>query len=513
MMKRFGYSVAVAAAFMWGIGLRAVEVINRNYLFGFDQGRDYLAAYSIVEKGKQTLIGAEVGAGSAGLTGLFHGPGYFYLIALAYKLFGGDPYGGQVFAFVFGVAALVLAFVLGYRILGKWGGLLVLLLVGISPLIASQSRFIWNSHFSTPFIIASLLFAFLAVRKPWPYMPLALFAAGFVYHFELAIAAPMVIGLFAGFLLFYRIGNLKIWLVSVAAVVLAFAPMLMFEARHGFMATKGLVSYVFASKTTRGIPAARVSDHTGSYVNNAVNTFVHENGFVPDAAYPYVVGFLIVAAVLYQRRSRDEAKKRFVRLLLVVLAVSYGIFMLLDNTVWDYYLIHAHVIYILLFAMAWEWGRRRWGHPAGFIVFGAASVLLVSQTAGSVRRMSEDYRYDLHDAGGTAKISGMRSAVDAVYKNAAGRPFSVYVFVPPIYPYAYDYLFVTYGNRTYGRMPAEYGYKPSGALHGRVYLLIESDGGKPEWLSGWLETVVQGGTVVADEKLSSGHRLITKMYP
>ena len=49
-----------------GVSFRSVEILSNNYLFGFDQGRDYLAVKSIIEDGKLTLIGSEIGAGAAG---------------------------------------------------------------------------------------------------------------------------------------------------------------------------------------------------------------------------------------------------------------------------------------------------------------------------------------------------------------------------------------------------------------------------------------------------------------
>jgi len=62
-----------------GIALRLVETLTGNYVFGFDQGLDFLAARSIAVDHKITLIGSEAGAGFAGLPGVFHGPGERYI--------------------------------------------------------------------------------------------------------------------------------------------------------------------------------------------------------------------------------------------------------------------------------------------------------------------------------------------------------------------------------------------------------------------------------------------------
>ena len=63
---------------------RSIDFLNGNPIFGFDQGRDYLAVKDIVINHKLTLIGAELGAGSAGISGIFQGPFYYYFLAMPY---------------------------------------------------------------------------------------------------------------------------------------------------------------------------------------------------------------------------------------------------------------------------------------------------------------------------------------------------------------------------------------------------------------------------------------------
>jgi len=45
---------------------RSIEALNGNPIFGFDQGREMIAARNIVVNHKLILIGTEVGAGMAG---------------------------------------------------------------------------------------------------------------------------------------------------------------------------------------------------------------------------------------------------------------------------------------------------------------------------------------------------------------------------------------------------------------------------------------------------------------
>src|SRR3989339_2191458 len=83
---------------------RLIELISGNYVFGFDQGKHWLAAKSIVIDHKFPLIGDEVG----GSGGFFQGSGWFYLLAISFFFFQGDPYGAVVLVFGIGVGIIIL---------------------------------------------------------------------------------------------------------------------------------------------------------------------------------------------------------------------------------------------------------------------------------------------------------------------------------------------------------------------------------------------------------------------
>jgi hypothetical protein len=509
-MKKYSKIIVYSLVFVifaWGVALRAVEVINHNYLFGFDMGRDYLAAYNIVHNHKFTLIGAEVGAGSAGLNGIFHGPGYFYLIGLMYLLFKGDPYGGLLLMFCFGVAALLVTFFSVRKMFGLLTAIIALFLVGVSPLIASQSRFIWNHHPTSFFIALILYFSYLIAKKPRLYAPLAIFTAGIIYNFELAISVPLVVSLWIALPLIFRCKDGKTYLYSGAAVLFAFFPWVLFEARHGWMAVRSVITYIGTNSSSGGIPYLRVVDHVKSYLDNAKNSFILEFRFLPDWTFSVLIAFLLLAGIYISFGLKDKIKRKFFQFLLLLVFVSYGILLFLNNSVWDYYLIHLHFVYIYLFAFCFTSLITSFRKSIGAKIGSCILVLfLLSMLFSSYKRMLVDYRYDLTDLGGVEKIQGKKVAVDYVYKDAAGKSFSEFTFMAPIYTYPYDYLFLTYGKQ-------KYGYSPGNQKRGLVYLIIEPDNSKPWTYKGWLETVIVGGTILDTKTLYTGQIIQKRMFP
>jgi hypothetical protein len=512
-VKKFFIPI-VCFLFLWGIALRAVEVVNGNYLFGFDQGRDYLAAYNIVVNHKLTLIGSEIGAGSAGLNGIFHGPGYYYLISLVYLLFHGDPYGGLLLMFAFGVGALMVTYFTTKKMFGTSVALLCVFLVGISPLIVSQSRFMWNHHPSSFFIALVLYFTCMIPKKPRVYAPLALLVSGFIYHFELAIAVPMVLAIIIAIPLVFYIKDPRTYIYSAGAVILSFFPMIVFDSRHGWPALRSLSFYLFAgARGSQGISRMRVSDHMLSYLYNAVNSFMFKSTFVSDRVFMLLCIGLFIALVIVAVKTKDIFLRKFFRFLLTLLLVSYGVLLFLNNSVWDYYLIHAHFVYIYVFAYCFIYMVSSLKHSVwSKIGFAVLSGYLLFMCWSSVERMIINIRYDYRDFGGVEKIKGKREAIDYIYQDAlqtlpAGRQaFSEFTFMAPIYTYPYDFLFKTYGRDTYG-------YVPGNEKKGLVYLIIEPDGSKPWTYKGWLETVIVGGEIVETKTLFTGHIIQKRLFP
>jgi len=494
--------------FVWGVALRGIEVLTGNYLFGFDIGRDMLVARSLVETHKWTLIGAQIGSGSAGIDGIFQGPGYYYLLAVPYLLFHGDPYGTMLMMFLFGVVTLVAAYWTMQHMFDEWTAIVALYLVAISPLLVSQSRFMWAPHPASLLIVLSLFFTYMISRHPRLFGPLAVLATGLIYHFEFAMTIPMMIALFLAMPFIYRIKDVKTYVYSAATAIFVFIPFIVFEARHGFMAVKSIFAYT-APQQSIGIDVwvTRALDHFPPYVANARNSFVIERGLLPESAFTILVAVLFAALIFCAWKVKNMTQRMFFRFLLLLLVVSYGVLLFLNNSVWDYYLVHAHFIFIYLFAYCFIYSCRSMQKSLwSKIAFVFLAIYLVSMSVASVWRMMISYRYDYHDIGGVEKIIGKKAAVDYVYADAEGKPFSEFTFMAPIYTYPYDYLFQTYGKK-------KYGYIPGTVKKGLVYLIIEPDSSKPWTYKGWLETVIVGGDILKTVTLPTGQIVQVRQFP
>lgn len=498
-LKRISY-IILFTALASGVILRSVEVVNRNFLFGFDQGRDYLAVKNIVVDHKLTLIGSEIGAGVAGFRGIFHGPFYYYLLALPFIIFRGDPYGGMILMFILGIATILLSYIIGKRLFGAKVGLLAAAIVAVSPPFIAYSRFVWNSNPAPLFILLVFYFVFLFTKKgKTKYLFWASFLSGFIYNFQLAMAIPLYFTLIIYCVLVLKLKQIKQYGALFLGAILAFSPMLLFEIRHNFQAVKGIWVYMFdhpETATTQTFWVLLLRDHLLVFFDNFLSTFPSQI-IIPSIAVITIIPIIFYFVI----RERDKQRKQYILYLLLLIPVTFFVLGFLRNFVYNYYLIHLNLAYIFLVSFAIISVLKIRYKILKIIIVGYMAILLVLSTFSNIRT----FAYDISDYGGIHKIRGKLDAIDYIYKNAKGELFGLLVFSPPIYTYPYDYLVSWYGKE-------KYGYVPHQEKQGLVYLLIEKDTSKPWSYQGWLETVIKGGDIINTEQLTNGFIIQKRLF-
>lgn len=483
---------AVAVIFVvLGLILRFVETVNGNYVFGFDQGLDFLAARSIAVDHKLTLIGSEAGAGFAGLPGIFHGPGYRYILAFLLFISSGNPYGAIVFLAVLSTAVIWGLYMICRRVFGKEAAWVGVILASVSLPLSAQARMIWAPNFSGVIAVPFLFALWKSQNKSLVYVFLTSFLAASLYHFEIPMAAPAILGTFFYFLFLLKLRTMKTWAAYAGGVLLGLSPMILFESRHGWSVLKGILSYTDrTAAASKVLPFSPLNELLGD--GNALFTTIRESFLfispVVSMLFPWV---LIISGVGYVCYEKKNGIRLYVSALLFIIASHFIIFYPYRGPVYSHYLSLLYFVYPILAAYITVKSLRL--RLTRIITYTLALLLAL----GVAAKIPKTIASDLRDYGGTAKIRGKIDAINSIYDHAAGAGFNLLVFTPPVLPHAYDYLLGWHGLRRYG-------YIPGKELTGTVYLLIEPDPEKPWSYNGWLETVIKKGDVVAKWKLPSG---------
>lgn len=447
-----------------GFFLRGQELLSGNFLFLKDQGRDMLAVKSIVVDKKPTLIGPYTG-----LQAVFQGPLYYYLLAVPFALYGGDPWGIMLLLMVTSIAAIIV----GFRI----GGALTAFLFATSPALAAAATFFWSPFFVIPIVCGYLYFLFEWIKRGdkrsflWLSITIAL-----LYHFELAFAVPWTA---VSILIFLRIGR---WYPKILflAILISISPLVLFDVRHDFLTIRSIVALLGGS--TQGLTASLepydkiIRDHIVSFVSNSNASFVQNSS---------IAGFLSLALIVAGIWYIAHGKRTEIKILFVMPVLLWIVYLLYPFQLYSWYLVGLFPVYMIL--LGYGLSKHK-----GFAI-GLVLVISIFTTQKLVKL------YSFPDSGGTAKIQGKLQALETMYQE--DKTFNLLIFTPVVLTDAYDYL-----------LWWKYSTVPPKEKRGITYLLIEPDPSKPWSHEGWLETVVAGGDIMETKTLPSGFIIQKRLY-
>ena len=475
-MGKFIFLLIVALGFL----LRAQETLSGNFLFLLDQGRDMMAVKSIVYDHHLTLIGPYTS-----LQGVFQGPFWYYLLGAATFLTGGNPWGGVLLSLIISMATLVVAFLFAKKLFGLKAAFITMFLLAVCPEAVAAATYAWNPH-SMWLLLTIYIFSFYLLLEGkkkfhfvvWPTIAL-------MFSFQTALGVFVFISSIVYLLVFGRkLFTKREFGIGILVFILLLSPQILFDLRHGFLMSKSILNLFLGSSSSAGSLATTFKDHFYGFQVNFNTSF---NGLI----FSGVAFYLLVSSVLFGRFTKFLSNKeyRFVALCVRLVLIIFLLSLLYQSPLRAWFLTGFEVFFLFPLGVILA---RLWNYAFGKVLL----IILLSITLTIViPRIYNLYRYP--DYGGVAKVKGKLAAIDFIYKDAAGKPFNLLVFTPPVNTDAYDYLI-------WLRAKNVYGYMPGTQKKGSFYLLIEPDSSQPWTYKGWLETVIKSGEIISTTELPSG---------
>jgi len=451
--------------FAGGILMRTIGV-HKILGFYFDQGRDAMVIWRFLHEGKFFLVGP-----TTGIAGIFRGPYYYFLIMPFYWIGGGSPVVPAIFLGILSMTAIALMGYLAYKVAGYPAAIISIFVASFGHYLVLASRWLSNP---TPMLILSMLLVWfmylitLGKRQAWVgiglVLGLSLFnfgSSGELFYFPAVIIfavwqrknLPTVRQvLLAGFLFF-----------------LTFAPLILFDIRHGGILRKNIAEFLFGRESFKLSFWEVFKIRTNFYYDVFTTKIFHWRQNLE-------IFILSVVSIYFVVRLKRFWQHDLVKILLVLLiSPMVGLLFFQGNygNIYDYYMTGYYLIFILLFSIVLG---KFYKNILGKL-FVALFVFVFWQNNVPVTwsRINDNLTGE-HSIG----LKNELLAVDWVYKDAAGESFNVDVYVPPVIPHAYEYLFTWRGKTKYNTNPTEQHLD-------LLYTLFEVDPPHPERLEAWLD--------------------------
>ncbi len=262
------FNVFIALVTIFSFILRTYN-LSQSMVFIGDQGWFYLSARDLLLNVHIPLVGI-----TSSHTWLHQGPLWTYMLSIFLYIFKFNPLSGAYLTAIFGTATVILTYKFGSEIFSKRVGVIAALLYAASPLIVYFDRMPFDP---SPIPFFGLLYfycLFKWVNGNVKYFPLILFLIAILYNLELAtftVFFAFVILLLYGYFRktswFKKTLNKTVIMMSVIAILVPMAPVIIYDFSHGFKQTVVFLGWVIY-KPFRIL------------INNQSGNFMHNFGII-----------------------------------------------------------------------------------------------------------------------------------------------------------------------------------------------------------------------------------------
>lgn len=245
--NRFQGAFAAGGLLVVAAALRLPDLATRGTWDG-DQGHDMLMLRGLARDGVVPLLGPPTSIGD-----VHHGALYYYLLAPAAALTGGDSPLAVVFLIaVAGIAAVLVTWWLARAIAGPVAGLVAGLAMAVSPASIDESTFLWNPNLiglSTAVALAGAWRAWTSRRPTWWLVAAAGTAVTMQCHVLGVTLLPIVGALLVADIrrrtvLSERRAVARMGLAGLGLIVVSFLPLAVHELTTNFAEVHAALAYI-----------------------------------------------------------------------------------------------------------------------------------------------------------------------------------------------------------------------------------------------------------------------------
>ncbi len=431
--------VLYALAFFIPLALCLQKIVTGAFPFWYDIARDFLAASDNLVK--PTLLGPP-----SGIPGIFYGPYWIWLLSGAIFI-SKDP---RIVTILVGIMPYFILFpilLFGFRSLFPTK-ILVMLWFLFSIAFSQYATNLWNPHIAP--LLFLLLFSVVLQKKAIASSLLGGLLCGLITNFHMSFGIGVTIGTLAFLVFLYArksIGKgVLLGILFLMGLLIAYIPFLLFEYRHGFAQIASFLHTMREAVLYNSVVVGQRGLTKEAIVENffaPISSLEQVPRFIGFAIYGAIIGYIIcLKRSLLYRVSFSQKEQTLLWYLLFLTASILLVYVSSKNPVWEYHFIGVEIL--LLFSLAILLKKSPFAEKLfSFWVF-VIGVLTIS-------RFVLGFTLDTRTL--PSSFASEVSIIEAVYKDANGKPFAVFEQSPSIYTYEFDYLFAALAKTNHLPLP------------------------------------------------------------
>ncbi len=249
-------SLIIATILLVAAFLRLYK-IDEYLTFLGDEGRDVMIVRRLLVNFDPILIGPGTSIGN-----MYLGPHYYYLMAPFLFIANFSPVGPAVMVALLSLVTVFLIYYIGREWFGRTAGIIASLLYAIAPTIIIYSRSSWNPNIMPFFALLSIYSMWrVYIKKEFLFLVLSAFCLAMALNSHyLGLLLVPVLG-FYWFLTFLQVKVKKLelkkfikkTLLSVFLFIILMSPLVIFDARHGYINFNAMKTFFTVRQETVSI--------------------------------------------------------------------------------------------------------------------------------------------------------------------------------------------------------------------------------------------------------------------
>lgn len=509
LLKKYRIAAILCAITTLAFALRMIYFGDAT--FGYDQARDAFVGTAIFTHDHIKLLGP-----SSDVKGLFHGSLYWYLTAPFYFFSKGDPLYARMFLVVVNLLNIFFIYFISKKLFkNTFVAVTSAFLFAVSFEAVQYARWISNPSMALLTVAGFYWGLWLTIHKK-PYgVGIMLLGAAASMQFEIFL---VYLSLFFLFALGYYLSKAKLKTLFTKAnyyltggALLLYAPFIIAELKFKFQATMGLLGFF-----THGNSEVKDANFFyGKLVRFIESLYGNIHANIINFDLRYATGFFIALALFILWIILSKRKERGVIIFLFLWLISPGLFYIFEKN--NSYFLNIGNIYPLLMLTSFALWTLVNKLPQYLRIILVVLVLgTITLSNGHLIVANNKHGETLLSVQTNITLSGEKEALDWMYSQSSGQPFSFNAITNPLFVNTtWSYLFDWYGRGRYGYVPSWFGYpqtgnygdavvySPNTEKEGRLhFLIIEPITGIPfEHILGYRRFEDQRSTLLESKKI------------
>lgn len=449
-------------------------LMSQNLFFGPEQGIDFLVIRDIVIHHKLTLIGAKTD-----ISGVFHGPLYYYVAAIPFLLSHGDPLVVAGFLIFLHALAVTGVYLLGKTLFSSRVGILASVLLAVSFEAIAASRWMSGQPLGILIICLFVLFFYKYLKGDDKNLLWVGICFGLLSQVEFLNLLFFSFFIFVTLVIYWRrvfkTNPMLLFFSFFFAVVSSVGTFILFDLRHQFL--------IFHSI------AGLMTGHSGyhlSYISSLVGIFQTFQEVFGLTFIPLWISFgglisLVLLVFLCIQIVRTKAASYV--LLFILFITTPVVLLLLHQDILEHFLLPFIPIFILsasvLINLLWE--------KAWMLGLGVFLIIVVVNSFAWIQYLPTNEHIFFQSTQPDLRYTDELQTIDSIYTDAKGHPFSYQSYTIPYWSQqGWEYLFWSYGE-------SKYGYEPIAQHAQTLYVIVQRE--NTVYQQNWLKnTVTTWGT-------------------